>query len=215
MRTTLLIISSLAFAACNGGATLDYKSMGDSTPQVIDPSLNPDNPPEVQACDFGYTYEGFGGQRLEAGRADEEVGADRDRVKPLSALRGEFARVFGNTAPPALLDQLSNTFGQVPPRWFVEPAANAVSLYSALRVAFVGCIALTNTAEFDAMPTTDNAGEKCTSFARRFWSRSADTDEVEACVDLVVNGTSKETQPRRKWAYACSSVLNSAPFLTY
>ena len=214
MRTALLITASV-LTACNGGATLDYKSMKDSRPEIIDPVDNPDNPVEVQACDFGYSYEGFGGTRLEAGREDEEVGFDRDRVKPYTALSGEYARVFGKTAPPALLASLSSTFGQVPPRWYVEPTANAVSLYSALRVAFVGCIDLTNTADFDAMPDANNAPEKCSAFARRFWSRSPDTDEVQSCVDAVVNGTARETVARRKWAYACSSVLSSAPFLTF
>ena len=217
MKNFIVTVSSLSLlAACQGGATLEYKSMKEDRPQVIDPSLNPDNPvaTEAQACDFSYSYEGFGGTRLEAGRDDEEVGFDRDRVKPLSALQGEYARVLGRSTP-ALLSQLSSTFGQVPPRWFVEPEANAVSLYSAMRVAFVGCIDFTNTAEFDAMPDASNAEAKCSSFARRFWSRSPDTEEVQACVDVVVSGTARETQPRRKWAYACASVLSSAPFLTF
>ena len=216
MKNFIAISCFVLLAACQGGATLDYKTMTDDRPQVIDPSLNPDNPiaTEAQACDFGYTYEGFGGTHLEAGREDEDVGFDRDRVKPYSALSGEFARVLGRPAP-TLLTQLSSTFGQVPPRWYVEPDANAVSLYSTLRVAFVGCIDLTNTAEFDAMPDAANAESKCSAFARRFWSRSPDTDEVQACVDVVVSGTARETQPRRKWAYACASVLSSAPFLTF
>src|SRR5207237_719344 len=82
MRTALLIIASLSVAACNGGATLDYKAMHDDRPEILDPGSNPDNAPDMMACDFGYSYEGFGGTRLEAGRADEEVGFDRDRVKP-------------------------------------------------------------------------------------------------------------------------------------
>jgi hypothetical protein len=215
MRTALVSCFALPLlAACNGGATLDYKSTIDDRPQVIDPSLNPDNPITNQACEFGYSYDGFGGTRLEAGREEEDVGFDRDRVKPFSALAGEYSRVLGKPAP-ALLNQLSSTFGQVPPRWYVEPAATAVSLYSAVRVAFVGCVDLTNSADYDAMPDNANAPDKCSAFARRFWSRSPDTEEVQACVDLVVGGTSRETQARRKWAYACSSVLSSAPFLTF
>jgi hypothetical protein len=210
----IALCSLLALAGCQGGATLDYKLMADDTPGVIDPMDNPDNPVELGACDFGTSYEGFGGTRLEAGREDEEVGFDRDRVKPYSALSGEYARVLGRAAP-ALLGQLSSTFGQVPPRWYVEPAATAVSLYSSMRVAFVGCLELTNTADFDVMPEPSNAKQKCTDFARRFWSRSPDTEEVQACVDVLVTGTSRESAARRKWAYGCASVLSSAPFLTF
>lgn len=215
MRTLFVSIFGLTLlAGCQGGAELDYKLMTPDRPDIIDPSLNPDNPPEAMACDFSYTYEGFGGTRLEAGREDEEVGFDRDRIKPYSALGGEYARVLGKPTP-ALLSQLSSTFGQVPPRWYVEPAANAVSLYSSMRVAFVGCIDFTNTADFDAAPDAVNAEMKCTEFAKRFWSRSPDTEEVQACVDVIVSGTARETQPRRKWAYGCSAVLSSAPFLTF
>ncbi len=214
MRTFALALSSLLALGCQGGATLDYKLMKEMTPDVIDPSENPDNPPEMAACDFGYGYEGFGGTRLEAGREDEEVGFDRDRVKPFTALSGEYARVLGKAAP-ALLGQLASTFGQVPPRWYVEPSATAVSLYSSLRVAFVGCLDYTNSADFDAMPDATNAAGKCTEFAKRFWSRAPDTDEVAACVDVTVNGTGRESAARRKWAYGCATVLSSAPFLTF
>ena len=40
-------------------------------------------------------------------------------------------------------------------------------------------------------------------------------EEVDSCVDLVNNKTAEEPQARRKWAYACASVLSSASFLTY
>jgi hypothetical protein len=200
--------------ACNGGASLNYVATEDPNARILDPKDNPDNGPDTTMCDFGYSYEGFGGTRLEAGRADEDVGFDRDRVKPYTALSGELQRVL-NAPAPVLLAQLSSTFGQVPPRWYVEPQANAVSLYSALRVAFVGCIDLTNTTDFDAMPSAANAPDQCTAFAHQFWNRAPDTDEVQACVDVVTQGTAQETQARRKWAYACASVLSSAPFLTF
>lgn len=218
MKTSTFSLFSLSLlVGCTGGATLDYKSMTDTTPDIIDPTMNPDNPlpDDLGACDFGYSYEGFGGTRLEAGRADEEVGTDRDRVKPYSALLGEYARVFGKPSSPQLLQQLSSTFGLEPARWFVESEATAVSLYSATRVAFVGCLELTNNADYDAMPDATNAPAKCAGFARRFWSRSPEADEVQACADLVVTGTGKEPLARRKWAYACASVLSSAPFLTF
>src|SRR3989442_13570517 len=135
MRKLLPIF--LTALACNGAASIDLVSARDPLPpDVIDPSTNPDNPSPSMACDFSFSYQGFGGTRLEVGREDQDVGFDRDRVKPLSALGGEYARVLGKT--PALLSSLGSTFGQVPPRWFVEPQANAVSLYSSRRVDVVG-----------------------------------------------------------------------------
>lgn len=164
-------------------------------------------------CDQGFTYEGFGGVQLVVGRDEDDVGFDRDRVKPLSALRGEYARVLGKT--PAVLDTLSNTFGSVPPRWYVEPEASAVSLFSSMRVAFAGCLELTASTAFDAAPTAANAEGPCTAFAHKFWSRAPDADELASCVDVATNKTGAEPQARRKWAYACASVLSSAGFLTY
>ena len=43
----------------------------------------------------------------------------------------------------------------------------------------------------------------------------AASDELSSCAKLVIEGTAEELSPRRKWAYACASVLSSAPFLTY
>ena len=143
----------------------------------------------------------------------DQVGFDRDRVKPLTALRGEYTRVLGAT--PALLDSLSNTFGNTPPRWYIEPESTAISLYSSMRVAFVGCLTATATAEYDVMPDATNARVKCGTFAHRFWSRDANAEELDSCVEMVTTKTSEEPAARRKWAYACASVLSSSNFLTY
>jgi hypothetical protein len=214
---TVAVAASLIATACADHATIDVKMQKPNPPAdpVVKPPETPVDPemPPNTTCDTGYNYQGFGGMRLEVGRDEDSVGFDRDRVKPLSALRGEYARVLGTT--PALLDSLSNTFGAVPPRWYVEPEANAVSLYSSMRVAFVGCLNVTATAEYDAVPDFTNARTKCTAFARKFWSRDPSTEEVDSCVDLVNNKTAEEPQARRKWAYACASVLSSASFLTF
>jgi hypothetical protein len=79
----------------------------------------------------------------------------------------------------------------------------------------VGCLDATNTADYDAAPTEAVAQEKCSDFAVRFWSRSPDTDELASCVEVATQHTTAEPEPRRKWAYVCSTVLTSAPFLTY
>ncbi len=216
-RTLVPLVLTAAFAAaCGDAANIDVvmgkKPVAPADIPVEPPAVVPD-PTNPATCNNGYTYEGFGGLRLEVGRDDEAVGFDRDRVKPLTALTGEYARVLGTT--PALLATLSNTFGNTPPRWYIEPQANAVSLFSSMRVAFVGCLNITNTADFDAVPDATNARAKCADFAHRFWSRTADTEELDSCVELVTTKTTEETQARRKWAYACASVLSSASFLSY
>ena len=213
---TLLSLVVLACAACGDHATIDVVMNRDPNKPIetpVNPTVAPVNPADPATCDQGYTYEGFGGLRLQVGRDDDKVGFDRDRVKPLTALRGEYARVLGTT--PALLDSLSNTFGATPPRWYIEPESNAVSLFSSLRVAFVGCLNVTATADYDVVPDATNARVKCGEFARRFWSRAAAAEELDACALLVTTKTTEETAPRRKWAYACASVLTSASFLTY
>jgi hypothetical protein len=216
-------MNKLTISLCSLGLALTACDMGmsnvmlhtDNLPGdgILNPANNPDNAGPALACDFGYSYQGFGGTRLEAGRADEEVGFDRDRVKGYDALAGEYARVLGTT--PDLFNDLGSTFGEVPPRWYQEPQATAVSLYSSMRVAFVGCLDFTNSADFDAMPDATNAPLKCSAFATKFWSRDPDTDEVASCVDVALNGTANEPAARRKWAYTCASVLSSAPFLTF
>ena len=215
-KTLIPVLVCLVVCGCADHATIDIKmGKNPNAPQepVVKPvEVDPTQPVEM-TCDQGYNYQGFGGMRLEVGRDEDQVGFDRDRVKPLTALRGEYARVLGTT--PALLDSLSNTFGATPPRWYIEPEANAVSLYSSMRVAFVGCLNLTAATEYDAMPEPINARAKCANFAHRFWSREANTEELDSCVEVVTAKTGEEPTARRKWAYACASVLSSASFLTY
>ncbi len=216
-KTLIAVLVWAAVSGCADHATIDIKMQ--ANPNVPgEPVVKPVNPPDPETpveatCDQGYNYQGFGGTRLEVGRDDDQVGFDRDRVKPLTALRGEYARVLGTT--PVLLDTLSNTFGNTPPRWYLEPEANAVSLYSSMRVAFVGCLTFTAATEYDVVPNAENARLKCGSFAHRFWSREPNAEELDSCVEMVTTKTGEEPAARRKWAYACASVLSSASFLTF
>ncbi len=219
MKTSIYVAAFALTTACSDLGSSNVQLMTQDSqlrPKQVkeDPvPRNPEQPVDLGSCAEGFSYEGFGGTQLVVGRDPDAVGYDRDRVKPLTALRGEYARVLGKT--PAVLEQLSNTFGAVPARWYVEPEASAVSLYSAMRVAFAGCLELTNTAEFDGTITLESAEKHCTGFARRFWSRNPAEDELARCVDVVSQKTSEEPNLRRKWAYGCASVLSSAGFLTY
>jgi hypothetical protein len=216
MKNFTLTLCSLALTltACDMGMSDVMLKTNSLDPDIINPANNPDNVAQGLACNYGYTYQGFAGTQLELGRVDEDLGLDRDRVKGYDALQGEFARVLGTT--PDLFGDLGSTFGEVPARWYMEPQATAVSVYSSMRVAFVGCLAATDNTNYDAMPDATNAPIKCAEFANKFWSRAPDTDEVAACTDFALTGTgTDEPAARRKWAYTCASVLSSAPFLTF
>jgi hypothetical protein len=215
MKNFTLTLCSLVLTltACDMGMSNVMLKTNSLDPDVINPANNPDNVPQGLACNYGYSYQGFAGSQLEIGRVDEDLGVDRDRVKGYDALAGEYARVLGTT--PDVFSDMGSTFGEVPPRWYMEPQATAVSLYSSMRVAFVGCLDFTNSTDFDAAPDATNAPIKCAAFANKFWSRAPDTDEVAACTDVAINGTANEPAARRKWAYTCASVLSSAPFLTF
>jgi hypothetical protein len=136
-------------------------------------------------------------------------------VKPFSALSGEYTRALGAT--PALISGLGTTFGEPQVRWSVEPQASAVSLYTAYRVAFQGCLTYTGTANaFAATPTNATALTECGNFAQKFWSRPAAQGELAACVKATVADTATgEPNLRRRWAYGCASVLTAAAFLSY
>jgi hypothetical protein len=220
MKTTLLFalaVLALALTGCNGSAMAKLKTTtGGTDPDGNGPgNLPPPDgiPPDVGQCTQGFSYTGFGGTQLVVGRSDEDEGFDRDRVKPLDALRGEYARVLGTT--PDTINTVANTFGNTPPRWYIEPQASAVSLFSSFRIAFAGCVPQTDSSTFDATPTDATLRTQCQSWANQFWSRNATQDELDSCVDTVLNHTSDEPGTRLKWAYGCATVLSSAGFLAY
>jgi hypothetical protein len=181
------------------------------------PDNNPDQPPP--RCDLGRTYTGFAGTMLEAGRVDMDLGLERAQVKPYSALTGEYKRVL-NTQP-ALITTSATTFGLDPDRWLTAPISSAVTVYSAYRVAFQGCLTATaTTAKYQSAPTQSTAVTECRSWARTFWSRDATDDETAACVqvamvDTLKEGTNTNVAPARRWAYTCAAVLSAAGFMTY
>lgn len=162
----------------------------------------------------GTAYKGFAGSTLGLDRLPGELGTEERRVKPFSALTTEYARVLGKA--PALLPTFASTFSEAPARWFEEPAASAVSMFSAYRAGFQGCLELTATdGAYASNPTAATAATVCTSLATKFWNRALAADEMATCVDVATNQTTKDTNPRRRWAYTCAAVLASAGFLTF
>jgi len=135
-------------------------------------------------------------------------------MKPFEVLAGEYARVLGTT--PASLAGAADTFGSAPPRWHEEPAAGGVGAQTAHKVAFDGCLVYTREpAKYGSAPTSASAAEERAVMAKKFWSKTPSPDETSACVDVAVNPSASASNARRRWAYACASVLTAAGFLTY
>lgn len=216
--TTALVLAALT--GCTYGSN-DLEISGPmEQPKVDQPAdvLPVDNTPidntPAPRCDMGRKYVGLGGLELTDGRQDLDLGLDRSRIKPFTALPAEYGRVLGNT--PALLTGMGPTFGEPQARWYGEAQASAISLYTSYRIAFQGCLTYTASAtKWSAVPNANSAETECVAFAEKFWSRSPSADELATCVNVATVDSSIETDPRRRWAYSCAAVLSSAGFLTY
>jgi hypothetical protein len=193
-----------------GGPQKGPGGTGEQPPGTEDPKKDPDDP----ALCTSKTYAGFDNRELTEDRKVLKLGTDRARMKPFSALQTEYARVLGGA--PASLTGAGATFGQPPARWYEEPEANAVALQTAYTIAFDGCLTYTATAgEFANAPDAASAETQCAAMARKFWSKTPGPSEISACVEVATTGSAAEPNARRKWAYACASVLTSAGFLAY
>jgi hypothetical protein len=173
-----------------------------------------DDGEEELACEeLGRVYTGIGGE-LQAGRVEAPPYSDRQRVKPFSAMAGEYTRVLGNAA--ADVEAFAATFGKPPARWYEEPEASANTLYASFTLAYQGCLAMTATGDdYAAAPTEETAAATCAAFARKFWDRNAEAEELTGCIEYAVDGTASESDPRSRWAYTCASVLTAAGFVSY
>lgn len=209
----------LALTGCSYGSN-ELTVSGPGRQPAVEPPVEipvdqtPEDVTPAPRCDMGKKYIGLGGVDLTEGRADLDVGMDRGRVKPYATLQQDYNRVLGNT--PALLTGMGPTFGEAPARWYQEPQASAISLYTAYRIAFQGCLTHTSTAQkWTTVPDEAIAEQECIGFAEKFWSRSPSADELASCVQIATVDTATETDVRRRWAYSCAGVLSSAGFLTY
>ncbi len=192
-------------------------------PQTVEPlepigdPIAPAPAPAASICTGGaegQIYQGIGGVDLSAGRVENPLEVDRGRVKPYPVLAGEYQRALGKV--PALYPQMATTFGAAPARWYEEPQASAIILYSAFRIAFQGCLDLTATPPaYATAPTAESAPLECNALSVKFWNRSPTDAERSRCAALAMDETSKETNPRRRWAYVCASLLTASGFLTY
>lgn len=150
-------------------------------------------------CKQGIPHPGFAAFDFVSDRKPGEIGDNRRRVKPFTALNSEFTRAVGGV--PAGLATSAATYGDVPARWYAEPQAGAVSLFTTYSLAFTACY--------------DQAVEQdCAKLQRKIWQRTPSADETKTCTDFVASLTT-ETDAKRKWAHACASIMSSAGFTTY
>lgn len=173
-------------------------------------------PAELQCTEgpTGRSYALFDGTKLEESRQNEAAGVNRARIKPYPTLEREYKRVLG-VVPPSLKDA-AGSFDVPPARWYGEAEYSAVSLHAAASIAYEACLAYTKANDaFAEEPTDESARAECSKLMRKAWSRSPSPDEIGACADLAVKTLSDEKDVRRRWAYACASVLSSTQFLTF
>lgn len=163
------------------------------------------------ACEAA-VHVGFGKTDFTADRKPGEIGTNRRRVKPYSALSTEFKRALGQA--PAGLATNAAAFGESPARWFTEPGEGAVSLYTTYSLAFTTCYDTMTAANYAVAPTATTAPAECAKIQRKVWQRTSAPDEIAACSDFVL-GLTTEANPRRQWAHGCASILASTGFTTY
>jgi hypothetical protein len=238
MKTTILpgiILSSLLALAC---ASPDDDILDPNNPNGpggggpgSSGSATPEAPKDCRSNQVKHL--GMDGKDLNVrvdGTQDQQTWApvveDRHRMKPYEVLKGDFARVLGTanqTNMQNLLNGSADAFGAAPNRWFVEAQSSAVSVYTAYRVAFRGCLQYANvTPEYAQQPTAATAATECAKLQEKAWSRVPVKEEIDACVAIATDeasfakGTPQPvTDAKAKWAYACASVLSSANFISY
>lgn len=173
--------------------------------------------PEALQCTEkpeGRSYVLFDGTKLEASRLNENVGVNRARIKPYAVMATEYERVLG--VVPEGIKTAGGAFDDPPERWYAESTHSGVSINAIFEISFEGCLAWAKAApELAEAPTEESAKAECTKLMRKAWSRSPSPDEISGCVDLAVTKLASQSDPARRWAYVCASVLSSSHFLTF
>jgi hypothetical protein len=169
-------------------------------------------------------------------RKDVAAGYERARIKPFQAMKGDLERVLGGPAPlargafgeeQANPDPFENHYNDKPAgggktkptdvnTWFSEPRSGALEVYSIVEAAFPACAAYAEkNGALSAAPTAESAPAQCAAMARAFWSRTASPVEIEPCVRAATTGAESEPDPKKKWAWGCTTLVVSANFVSY
>jgi hypothetical protein len=192
----------------------DHGNQGDDG----DPNKSGDDgKPLMLTCDVtaNKKYPGLGKKELTIGRLEEVPSlGDRARIKPYSALTGEFVRVLNGT--PNSLTANAATFNAPGDRWYVEPALNGVNVFTAYRAAYEAALTYVNSnAMLATAPTDESAREACAMIAEKAWNRTPSDQEIDACKKVAMTDTSSVGDTRKRWAYAIAAVLVATGFMSY
>jgi hypothetical protein len=164
--------SSLDSAGPNGGpGDPGSQAPGATTPgkSKPGPATTAPAPPAPGACEAA-THIGFGMTDFVADRLPGDIGTNRARVKPYSALATEFTRALG--AVPTALASDAAAYGVVAARWYEEPTEGAVSLYTTYTLAFQACYDTMTAANYAVAPTATTAPVECATMQQKFWQRA-------------------------------------------
>lgn len=187
-----------------GGQGDEPGADGDALPESLQCTAKPD----------GRSYVLFDGSKLEATRANENVGVNRARLKPYGVMATEYQRVLGLV--PEGIKTAGGSFDEAPDRWYAEAVYSGVSMTAIFDISFEGCLAYAKAApQLAAAPLPATAQVECTNLMRKAWSRSPSPEEIAGCTDLAVTKLASEKDTSRRWAYVCSSILSSSQFLTF
>lgn len=216
MKTIIIVMltmAGVALVACEDPEGEGFRRGNRAPGEEGSEAQPPGDPNEPGSCALGGKHVGFAGEDFAASRTVGGLGKDRRRIKPFSALKSEIERVLGSS--PSTLPQSAAAFGDVPTRWYAEPVAGAVSLYTTASLVFTACYDAMSAPTYAQAPTAESATTECTALQRKAWQRAPTPEETKACVDLVVTTSASEPLPRRRWARACASVMTSAGFISY
>lgn len=192
--------------------------------------------PSAALCEsrsLGRSYRSFDGQAREAQRAGTAAGIDR-ALPTRNAARGgrhELDRRFTEALDIQAWTELTaelrarstqSTFGVPKDRWFSRVNLGPMTAVKLASLAFMACDGALRRAtgrayfarpEFQSVPTPEAAEPICAQLMEHAWRRVPEPEELEACVNLAIEGTSPEPDPVRRWAYVCSSVFASVEYI--
>jgi hypothetical protein len=213
-------VSSLQSSSGDARDT-DKPGSEDSPDETAESSLAAGVTPEATVSEIpvcrattGRTYKGFGDTELAAGRAEVLPGTDRYRVKPIMALSGDLSRVIGSVPPSLAANR--GSFSEPPERWYEEPKASAVTIYTTYRIAYeAGLIYAESSPELSSPPTEQSAASACASFARLAWQQEPTAAQIDSCKKVALVDTAGESDVKARWAYALASILTATEFVSY
>ncbi len=215
LKTQLSILVLLGLIACGKPPKHSVGVVSQGAGSGVGGAGTADSKGMLTCSNTGKTYKGFGNVELTASRITEvPMEGDRFRIKPYGALKSDFQRVLG--AVPKSLDANAATFAQAADRWYTEPMASAVTLFTTYRVSYEAALTLTaSDAKYSSAPTEESAKAACDSFARKVWNKVPTSDQVASCVKIAVVDTAAETDAKARWAYALASVMAATGFVAY